>query len=112
MKLEFKGIRNPLAHQGIRALAIVLGVIVIISAVVYRVNLGKRGKSTVLPATTRQEATITPQPAIPTEIPTITPLIKEGTPSASPSPTRKVLWPTATPTPTVNGVTVWPTPTI
>lgn len=111
MKLEFKGIRNLLTHPGLRALAIVLGVIVIISAVVYSANLGKRGKPTVLPEKTWQETTVTPQPTIPTKIPTITPLTKE-TPSASPSPTRKVQRPTMTPTPTVKRVTVTPIPTI
>lgn len=109
MKLEFKGFTNPLTNEAVRAMAIVLGVIVVISAVVYAANFGKRRESNVLPTTTQQEATTTAQPAIPTEIPTITPLTKE-TPSASPSPTKKVPWPTWTPV--VEGVTVIPTPTI
>lgn len=98
---ELKGIRNPLTHQGVRALAIVLGVIVVIAGAVYAANFGKRTESSVLPATTtRQEATVTPQLAIPTEIPTVTPLTEEEELLASPSPTRIVRKPTETPTPT------------
>ena len=104
MKLEFKGFTNPLTKEGVRALAIVLGVIMIIAAVVYATNFGKRKESTIVPST--------PQPTITTKIPTITPLIKEATSSASPSPTRKVQRPTGTPTPAVKRVTVTPTPTI
>lgn len=113
MKLEFKGIKNPLTHQGVRALVIVLGVIVVISLVVYGVNLTRNGEPAVLPGSTQIEKTPTPEETkkIPTEIPTITPLTKE-TPSASPSPTRKVQWPTWTPAPAVKEVTIWPTPTI
>lgn len=83
MKLEFnlpkfnipklKEIRNPLTHQGVRALAIVLGVIVLIAGVVYAANFGKRTESMVLPATTEKEATATPEQAVPTETPTVTP---------------------------------------
>ena len=86
---EFKGFTNPLTKEGIRALAIVLGMIVIISAVVYSANLGKRRESTVLPAKTWEEAAVTPQPII-------TPLTEEETSPASPS---------------VEEVTVTPAPT-
>ena len=109
---EFKGFTNPLTNEGIRGLAIVLGVIVIISGVVYVANFGKRRGSTILPEKTLEEATITPQPTIPTEIPTITPLRQEEELPASPSPTRKVRKPTATPTPVVEEVTATPAPTI
>lgn len=98
--LEFKGIRNPLTHQGVRALAIVLGVIVVIAAVVYVTDIGKRREASVPPATTQQEATATPQLTVPTGIPTIAPLTEEATSSASPSSTRKIQRPTSTPTPT------------
>jgi len=89
MKLEIK--------EGMRALAIVLGAIMIIAAVVYAANFVKRKGSTIVPST--------PQP-------TVTPLIKEATSSASPSPTIKVRKPTGTPTPAVKRVTITPTPTI
>lgn len=105
---KLKGFTNPLTKKGVWALVIVLGAIVAIAGVVYVANFGKRKESTVLPATSQQEATATPQSAIPT----ITPLIEEATSSASPSPTREVGKPTGTPTPAVEGVTVTPAPTI
>lgn len=109
---QFKGFTNPLTSEGLRALAIVLGAIVVISAVVYAANFGKKRESSVLPATTRQEATATPQPTIPTEIPTIAPLTEEEELLASPSPTRRVSELTATPTPSIEEVTVTPTPAL
>ena len=109
---KLKGFTNPLTKKGEWALVIVLGAIVAIAGVVYVANFGKRKESTVLPATSQQEATATPQSAIPTETPTITPLTEEETSSASPSPTIKVQKPTETPTPAVEGVTVTPAPTI
>ena len=101
---ELKGFTSPLTKEGMRALAIVLGVIVVISAVVYAANLGKRRESTVLPAKTWEEVTVTPHP-------TITPLTEEEESLASPSPTRKVQEPTGTPTPAVEEVIVTPAPT-
>ena len=98
MKLELKGIKNPLTDQGIRALAIVLGVIVVIAGMVYVANLGKRTESSVLPATTVREATATPQLPIPTEIPTIAPFTEGDELLASPSPAIKVRKPTGTAT--------------
>ena len=97
---EFKGFTNPLTKEGVRALGIVLGVIVVIAGVVYAANSGKRKESMVLPATTVREATATPQLPVPTEIPTIVPLTEEETLPASPSPTKRVAKPTGTPTPT------------
>lgn len=76
---EFKRPSNPLTHNGMKALAIVLGVIALISAVVYSANLTRRGEPTVLPAT-----------IVPTEIPTVAPLTEEEESLASPSATRKV----------------------
>lgn len=109
MKLEnFKGFTNPLTGDGMRALAIVLGVLVVIAGVVYVADFGKRKESTVLPAKTLgEEVTETP-----TITPLPTPLTEEETLPASPSPTRKVLRLTETPTPAVEGVTVTPAPTI
>jgi len=109
---KLKGFTNPLTKKGVWALVIVLGAIVAIAGVVYVANFGKRKESTVLPATSQQETTATPQSAIPTEIPTITPLIEEATSSASPSPTREVRKPTGALTPAVEEVTVTPAPTI
>jgi len=100
MKLEFKGFTNPLTKEGVRALGIVLGVILVISGVVYAANFRKRKESMVLPVTTRQEATATSQPTVPTEIPTIIPLTEEEASPASSSPTKNVRKPTETPTPT------------
>ena len=57
MKLEFKESSNPVTKEGVRALAIVLGVIVVISAVVYAANI--------VPTKTLEEVTAQP---------TITPL--------------------------------------
>lgn len=108
---EFKRLTNPLTNEGIRALAIVLGVIVLIAGVVYGANFGKRTKSMVLPATTEKEAIVTP-PAIPTEVPTIAPLTEEEASPASSSPTKKVRKPTEALTPAVEGTTVTPTPTL
>ena len=104
MKLgEFKGFTNPVTNEGMRALAIVLGVLVVIAGIVYvaNANFGKGKESTIV--------TVTPQPTIPTKIPTITPLTKEKELSASPSATVKVRKPTETLTPTVKGATVSPT---
>lgn len=109
---ELKGIRNPLTHQGVRALAIVLGVIVVIAGAVFAANFRKRSESSVLPATTRQEATNTPETAVPTEIPTVAPLTEEATSAAFPSSIRKVLRSTGTPTPAAEGVTVTTTPAL
>ncbi len=103
MKLEtnmskIKGFSSPLTKEGMRALVIVLGVILVISAVIYSANLDKRRESTVLPSKTLTKVTARPQPATPTETPTVAPLIEEATSSASP-------------TPAVEGVTVTPAPT-
>lgn len=118
MKLEvkmpkFKGFSNPLTREAMRALAIVLGVLLVIAAVVYAANFfGKRRGAAVLPAKTWEEVTATPPAAIPTETPTVVPLIEEeGTPPASPSPTGGVRKPIGTPTPAVEGVTEVPGPT-
>lgn len=94
MKLEFKESSNPVTKEGVRALAIVLGVILVISAVVYAANFGKRKESTIVPAKTLEEVTVTPQP-------TVTSLTKEATLSASPSSTRKVQIKEATVSPTI-----------
>lgn len=103
MELKFKGFTNPFTKAGMWGLAIVLGVIVVISGiVVYAGNLGKETGSTVLPAKTEKEVTI----------PTVIPLTEEETLPASPSPTGEVLKPTGTPTPVIEGVTVTPIPTI
>ena len=83
MKLKFKGFTNPLTKEGMWALAIVLGVIVVIAAVVCAADFGKKREPTVVPTN--------PQP-------TVTPLIEAATSSASPSPTRKIQKPTVTPT--------------
>lgn len=109
---EFKGFTSPLTKEGIRALAIVLGVIVVIAGIVYAANFfGKRGGSAVLPAKTWEEVTATPPATIPTETPTVTPLLEEeGTPPASPSPTRGVGKPTGTPTRAIEEVTETPVP--
>ncbi|MBI3380150.1 hypothetical protein HY029_05335 [Candidatus Gottesmanbacteria bacterium] len=108
---QFKGFTNPLTKEGMRALGIVLGVIVVISGAVYAANFGKRKESMVLPATTEKEAIVTP-PAIPTEVPTIAPLTEEEASPASSSPTKKVRKPTEALTPAVEGTTVTPTPTL
>lgn len=109
---EFRGFTSPLPKEGVRALAIVLGVILAIAAVVYAANFfGKKRESAVLPAKSWEEVTATPPATIPTEIPTLTPLMEEeGTPPASPSPTRGVREPIGTPTPAVEGVTGTPVP--
>lgn len=91
--LEFKGLRNPLTNEGMRALAIVLGVIVVIAGVVYATNFGKKRDSTVVPTKTLEEVKVTSQPIV-------TPLIEAATSSASPSSTKKIQRPTSTPTPT------------
>lgn len=97
----FKGFTNPFTKEGTWALVIVLGIIVAVSGVVYAANLGKGTESTVLPAKTEREVTVTPEQAGP----------EEELP-ASPSPTGEVLKPTVTPTPAIERIIVTPTPTI
>lgn len=118
MKLEkYGGFTNPLTSKGVRALAIVLGVLVIIAGIVYATNFGKRERSTIFPAKTLVEVTVTVQPTITLTIPTITPLIKnvKGIKTekltASPSSTINVSRPVLTQTPVFKGVTVTPAPT-
>ena len=89
-----------------RALAIVLGVIVVIAGIVYTANFGKRTESTVLPAMTEKEDAIAPELVVPTEIPTIIPLIEEEKLLISTSPTENVLRPIVTPIPAAEKVTV------
>lgn len=88
---EFKESSNPLTGDAMRALAIVVGVIVVISAVVYAANFGKRKESTIVPTKTLEEVTAQP---------IITPLTEEATLSASPSSTPGVKEATVTPIPT------------
>lgn len=88
---EFKESINPLSKEGMLALAIVLAVIVVISAAVYAANFGKRKESTIVPTKTSEEVTAQP---------TVTSLTKEATLSASPSATRKIQIKEATMTPT------------
>ena len=107
---EFKGFVNPLTNEGMRALAIVLGVIVVIAGIVYTANFGKRTESTVLPAMTEKEDAIAPELVVPTEIPTIIPLIEEEKLLISTSPTENVLRPIVTPIPAAEKVTVTPVP--
>lgn len=87
--------RNPLTNQGVRALAIVLAVILVISAIVY-LNIVRQRKeiSPVLPATTTQEEVTTElEPTeMPTVIPTEEPTPKE-IPTATVSPTATELVP-------------------
>ncbi len=104
MKLgKFIGFTNPVTNEGMRALVIVLGALVVIAGIVYVANgnFGKRKESAIV--------TVTPQPTIATPIPTITPLIKEKELLASPSSTVKVSKPTGILTPAVKGATVSPT---
>lgn len=83
---EIKRPRNPFSDERVRALAIVMAFVVLISAIVY-LSLVLRGKksSAVLPATTQQEVTAEAEPTkmpAPTEEPSPTP---EETPIATPS---------------------------
>lgn len=81
---------NPLTKEGLRGLAIVLGVIVVIAAVVYAANFVGRKEATIVPTKTLREVTVTPQPII-------TPLAKEATSSASPSSIKKAKEATVSP---------------
>lgn len=79
MKLEinlpkFKRPTNPFISEGVKALVIVLGVILLICAAVFVIKLFPKPKSAVLPASTEVETTVPEATEVPTEIqPTIMP---------------------------------------
>lgn len=110
---EFKRPGSPLTNfEGIKALAIVLGIIVLISGIVYAVKLVSKQRPAVLPAATEAEKTVAPEATeagtgpqatapgiqttvpseIPTEIPPETEMPLESLPEI----------PTATASPTVD----------
>lgn len=90
MKLEInlpnKQLTNPLTNESVRALAIVLGAIVLIGAAVFVIKLFPKPKSAVLPASTEVETTV-PIPGVEVVEPTIMP---QETPEATASSRRNV----------------------
>lgn len=72
---EFKRLTNPVTKEGMWALAIVLGVIILICAAVYASKLVPKQRATVLPAATEAERAPQPtQTATPSAVPTQKPL--------------------------------------
>ena len=74
MKLEinlpkFKIPTNPFISEGVKALAIVLGGIILIGAAVFVIKLFPKPKPAVLPASTGAETTVPEATEVPTEIP-------------------------------------------
>lgn len=104
---EIKRPRNPFSNEGVRALAIVVAFIVLISVVVYfSLVLKGRESSSVLPATTQEETTAEVEP---TEVPAAAPT-EEAQPEAgrpldeSPTPEETPASPAGGPTATTSGV--------
>lgn len=71
---------NPFGNESVKALAIVIGAIIVISGAVYSAQLVRRQRSSVLPAQTEVEVSpplperVTSQPSV-TAIPTVTPTL-------------------------------------
>lgn len=105
---ELRKPANPFKNEGVKALAIVFGGIMLICAAVYAVKLAPKKRTLVLPAATEAERTAIPQATIvpaatelPTGIPTVEPTpVLEETLEATASPTVGV-----TPPPETN---LWP----